>query len=143
MHLLACLTIFSNSLRILVENLLRPSPPLQPTPPKTPVIARTIVEIVIEKAVNIENMVMPCSRNRVRIISANDVFLSRTFSRVFLTLATCVRRSFRFCDSISSLAFFRYLSRLICLCMTAFAHQNKSDHFLPLPAIWYLCLCVC
>ena len=28
--------------------------------PRTSVIARTIVEIVIEKAVNIENMVMPC-----------------------------------------------------------------------------------
>ena len=84
-------------------------------------MARTIVEIVIEKAVNIENMVMPCSRNRARIISANDVFLSRTFSRVFLTLATCVRRSFRFCDSISSLAFFSVfkssnLSLYDCLC---------------------------
>ena len=30
-----------------------------PVPPKTPVIARTIVEIVIEKTINIENMVMP------------------------------------------------------------------------------------
>ena len=33
----------------------------QPSPLKTPVIARTIVEIVIERAVSIENMVMPCS----------------------------------------------------------------------------------
>ena len=31
-------------------------PPVPPPPPKTPVIARTIVEIVIEKAVNIEKM---------------------------------------------------------------------------------------
>ena len=29
-------------------------------PPKTLVMATTIVEIVIERAVNIENMVMPC-----------------------------------------------------------------------------------
>ena len=45
-----------------------------PTPPETPVMARTIVEIVIERAVNIENMVIPCSENKVRILSANDVF---------------------------------------------------------------------
>ena len=48
--------------------------PVPPPPPKTPVIARTIVEIVIEKAVSIENIVMLCSRNKVRILSANDVF---------------------------------------------------------------------
>ena len=65
-------------------------PPAPPFPPKAPVIARTIVEMVIERAVRIENMVMPCSRNKVRILSAKDVFLSRTFSRICLILATCV-----------------------------------------------------
>ena len=35
-------------------------PPLPPLP-KTLVMARTIVQIVIERAVRIENMVMPCS----------------------------------------------------------------------------------
>ena len=34
--------------------------PAPPPTPRTSVIARTIVEIVIEKAVSIENMVMPC-----------------------------------------------------------------------------------
>ena len=48
-------------------------PPVSPSPPETPVIARTIVEIVTERAVNIENMVMPCSLNKVQILSANDV----------------------------------------------------------------------
>ena len=90
-------------------------------PPKTPVIARTIFEIVIESAVSIENSVMPCSRNKVRIVSANDVFWSRTFSKVCLILATCVWRSFQFCDSISSLACFSVfkssnLSLYNCLC---------------------------
>ena len=33
-----------------------------------------IVEIVIERAVRIEKMVIPCSRNKVRILSAKDVF---------------------------------------------------------------------
>ena len=61
-----------------------------PVPPKAPVMARTIVEIVIERAVSIENMVIPCSRNKVRILSAKDVSLSRTFSRVCLILAICV-----------------------------------------------------
>ena len=50
-----------------------PLAPLPP-PPKTPVMARAIVEIVIERAVNIKNMVLPCSRKRTRIVSANYVF---------------------------------------------------------------------
>ena len=48
-------------------------PPAPPPPPKTPVMARTIVQIVIKRAVSIENIVMPCS-NKVRILSANDAF---------------------------------------------------------------------
>ena len=36
-------------------------PPVPQPLPKAPVIARTIVEIVIERAVSIENMVRPCS----------------------------------------------------------------------------------
>ena len=79
-----------------------PPVPLPP-PPKTPVMARKIVEIVIERAVKIENMVIPCSQNKVQIISTNDVFLSRIFSRVCLILATC---GCQFCGSISSLACF-------------------------------------
>ena len=46
----------------------------RPPPQKTPTMAKTIVEIVIEKAVSNENMVTPCSRKRIRILSANDVF---------------------------------------------------------------------
>ena len=66
-------------------------PPVSPpTPPKVPIIARTTVEIVIEKAVSIENIVIPCTRNKVWILSAKEVFWSRTFSRVCLILATCV-----------------------------------------------------
>ena len=49
-------------------------PVTPPPPPKTPVIGRTVVEIVIERAVSIENMVMPCSLNRIRVLSAKDVF---------------------------------------------------------------------
>ena len=81
-------------------------PPAPPPPPKTHVIARTNVQIVIESAVRIGNMVVPCSRNKARIVSAKDVFLSRNFSRFCLILATCVWRSFRFYYSISSLACF-------------------------------------
>ena len=49
-------------------------PPVPPSPQKAPVMASTIVEIVIEKTVSIENIVMSCSRNRVRFLSTNDVF---------------------------------------------------------------------
>ena len=48
-------------------------------PPKTPVKASTIVEMVIERAVTIEKIVVPCSRNKVQNLSAKDVFLSKTF----------------------------------------------------------------
>ena len=44
------------------------------SPVKTRVIARTVIEMVIQKAIRIENMVIPCSRNKVRILSAKDVF---------------------------------------------------------------------
>ena len=84
-------------------------------------MASAIVEMVIERAVSIEKIVIPCSRNKAVILSAKDVFLSRTFSRVCLILATCVRRSFQFCDNISSLACFSVfkssnLSLYSCLC---------------------------
>ena len=49
-------------------------PPIPPPPQKTPQIATAIVEIVTERAVNIENIVMPWSRNKVQILSAKDVF---------------------------------------------------------------------
>ena len=48
-------------------------PPVPLSPPKTPVMARTIIEIVIERAVSIENIVIPCSLNKVQILSANNV----------------------------------------------------------------------
>ena len=54
-HLLTCLTIYLAS-------------------PKTNVMASTIVQIVTELAVSIEKIVMPCSRNKVRILSAKDEF---------------------------------------------------------------------
>ena len=81
---------FFKPLCLLMQDLLPPPPPLPSPPPKTPAITSRIVEIVIERVVSIKNMVMPCSRNKVRILSAKDVFLSRTFPRVCLILATSV-----------------------------------------------------
>ena len=135
-HLLACLTIFSRSPHLLVENLLSLPPP--PFSPKTPVIARKIIKIVIEWAVSTEKIVMLCSRNRIRILFAIDVFLSRTFSMVCLIFSTCVWRSFRFWDSISSLACFLVSYRLIYLCIATFVHRNKWDYILLLVTLVYL-----
>ena len=98
---------------------------------------RTIVEIVIERAVSIENKVMPCLQNKVRILFANDVSWSRTFAIVCLILATCVWRSFRFCESIQALSVFRYSSRLICFCTTVFVHWYSWGRFLLTLAFWY------
>ena len=76
-----------------------------PPPPKTPVIARKIVEMVIKRVVNIDFTVVPCSRKKVRIPSAKDWFLSRSFSMICLILVTWVWNFFGVCDSISNLAF--------------------------------------
>ena len=65
-------------------------PPAHPPLPKTPVVAKKVVEIVIERAARIENMVMSSSQNKVQSLSAKDLFFSRTFSRVSLIFATCV-----------------------------------------------------
>ena len=52
--------------------------PLLPSP-KTSSMARATVAMVIERAVNIEAMVTPCSRNKIRIFSAKDVFYQEPF----------------------------------------------------------------
>ena len=51
-----------------------------PYPPKTPVIASTTAEMVIERALSIDTTVMPSSQNKVRIRSANYLSSPRTFS---------------------------------------------------------------
>ena len=59
-----------------------------PAPPpslKALVMGRTTVEIVIETAVSIENMVMPSSRNKVRAISANDVYQGWYFEMLLVS----------------------------------------------------------
>ena len=48
--------------------------PAPPPPQKTPVMAKTIVEMVIEQVVSIENMAIPCSVNKVWILSAKELF---------------------------------------------------------------------
>ena len=62
----------------------------EPPPPhsKIPVISSAIVKIVIKREVSIESIVMPCSRNKVRILSAKDLFFSTTFLMVCLILET-------------------------------------------------------
>ena len=48
-------------------------------------------------------------------------------------------------DSVTmslALLFFRYSSRLICLCIITSVHQHKWNHFLLLPPFWYLFWCV-
>ena len=71
-----------------------------PPPPRTPVIASTIVDMVIERAVSIDTIAKPCSQDKVQMCSTKDLSSSKTFSIVCLTPPTYVRRSFRFWDSI-------------------------------------------
>ena len=72
---------------------------------KTPVTVSTIVEVT-ERAVCIDVIVIPCSRNNTLILSPKDASLSRTSSMVCLTLETYVWVFFQFCDSISSIVCF-------------------------------------
>ena len=51
-------------------------PPVPPPPPKTSVMARTILQMVIERADRVATIVMSCSLNRMRILSAKDASLS-------------------------------------------------------------------
>ena len=81
---------------------------------------------------------MPCSLNRVRILSTNDVFWSRTFSMVCLILATCVWTFSDFVTVFLALPVVQYLGRLVYLYTTAFVDWYKLDHFLLPPAPWYL-----
>ena len=80
-HLSASACLFNHLFKTPLSFGVEPPPPPPPPPPK-------IVEMVVERAVSIENMA--CSRNRARMFSAKDVFLSRNFSRVCLVLTTCV-----------------------------------------------------
>ena len=59
-----------------------------PPPSKASVIANTIVEMVIERVVSNAIIVSLCSQNKVQILSAKHASLSRTFSMVYLILAT-------------------------------------------------------
>ena len=52
---------------------------LKMAPTTLPTIASTIVEIVIERAVSIDKIVVPCSRNKLRILSANNYFYQEPF----------------------------------------------------------------
>ena len=123
LHLLTCLTIvFKAPLHFDGE------PPL--APPKTLVIARKIVEIVIEGTVSIEffELVM--------------YFDKELFQGLFWSLQLSFEGIFDFVAVFLALPVFRYSSCLIYLCITSFVHQNKWDHFLLLPFLVSLLICL-
>ena len=70
--------------------------------PRTPLIASTIIgREGNKKSKSIEAIVIFCSLNKVRLLSAKDEFLSRTFSMDSLILAIYVCNTFLFCNSHS------------------------------------------
>ena len=91
-------------------------PPVPPLPP--PVMARIIVAMVIEKAVSIEKIVMPCSLNKVRIYQELFQLSTWSFQPVFGDPS----------DSVTvflALPVFWYSNHLIYLCTTVFVHRSK------------------
>ena len=96
-----------------------------PSPQKTPVIAITVDGTAIERAVNVDTIVIPCSQNKVRIRSIKGLSSLRTFSVVCLILSMCVRRSLRFCNRNLTLVSVQCSSLLAYLYIAAFVLQNK------------------
>ena len=62
------------------------SPPDAEAPPPPGNNASTSTPMAIPIAMSMEAIIIPCSRNRVRIFSANEVSLSNTFAIVSLKL---------------------------------------------------------
>lgn len=66
-----------------------------PLPPKASVKAIISGRMVIEKAVAIDTIVIPCSLNKVQYkFVLPKIYLQRILSLIFLIHATCIRRSF-------------------------------------------------
>ena len=105
------LTIAGNALTAFSENILRASANLfdhfnqgpspfdggdlesvgLPLPPKIPVIATKTAEMVIERAVSIDTIVIPCSQNKVIILfGKSSTSLLRTFPMVCLMVPLIV-----------------------------------------------------
>ena len=91
-------------------------------PPTTHVIARAIVEMIIERDESIDIILILCSRNRIWIRSAKDLSSSRTFSMVCLILAIWVCRSSRVSGSIS-----RFACLSLCHCLCSSEHVGSSS----------------
>lgn len=70
--------------------------------PKAPVIESATTETAIGRAVSISTTVIPCSQNKVQILSVKDVSLSTI--TVCMILATYIWRFSQLCDSISILS---------------------------------------
>ena len=71
---LACLTIFSKPLHLLVRS--QHNPTLRQ---RTRLISITIVRMVIERAVSIDTIVTPCSQNRVQFFPSKMHLYQVTF----------------------------------------------------------------
>ena len=65
-------------------------PPVPLPPPKSSMTESAIVAILAKRAERVEIIVTICSPIKIPVLSGKGVFLSRTFSRVFLILGTCV-----------------------------------------------------
>ena len=97
----------------------------EPPLPSTHVIESTIVVIFIERTVSTDIIIIPNSRDKVQILSAKDVSLSRTFSMICFILATCVQRLFFFCLVFLALLIFHYSSHLAYPYTATFSLHNK------------------
>ena len=89
------------------------TPPTPPTP-LSPVTAKMMAELTKLTAVKFTAVLIPCSMNRVQILSASGVSKSQPLSIVYFILKPYVWRALQFCDTIlrlvldSSLRFFNW-----------------------------------
>lgn len=92
--------------------------------PKAPVIESAITETAIGRAVSISTTVIPCSQNKVQILSVKDVSLS----------TITVFQSFLVVQPSSSLAY---------LYIASFVIQNKKNYPQPIFTFCYILLFIC
>ena len=102
--------------------------PAVPPPHSPPLGSNTLVStpIAILIALRMEAIIIPCSQNRVRIFSANDVFLSSTLAIVSLKLvillvSLLLSRLMLFCLADTS-----SFSQLILLLMSSWMPSSYS-----------------
>ena len=132
----ACRCIFTRSLKPLLSGGMGAGTGALPPPP---VSASTSVEIAMPMAVKIDAMVIPCSRNRVRMLSASVVSSWRSRLNVSRILLIWDRRVALFVERASSLACLS--SSMSESTLSSFLIRSRISLFISVSSVSVSCRC--